>query len=228
MKNHLKRIATPNTWIIDRKQAKFIIKTAPGSHPREMSLPLTIILRDILKLARTRSEVQRILQTSEVLIDGKRRRDHRFSVGLFDTISLPSLQKHFRISLDNKGRLIVLEIPATESSMKVSKIIGKSMLSKGKVQYNLHDGKNLLSKEKAKVGDSFLLELPKLAVKEIFPLKSGASVFLTGGKHSGIVGSLRELRGKEATFTHDNSDIETTKNYLFVVGDKNPKITIVK
>jgi len=32
MKNHLKRIATPRTWVIDRKAETFITRPKPGAH----------------------------------------------------------------------------------------------------------------------------------------------------------------------------------------------------
>jgi len=136
------------------------------------------------------------------------------------------MKKDFRLVMDGKGRLTISEIDANENSLKICKIVGKTALKGGKVQYNLHDGKNLLTKEKAKVGDTLLIGLPKLEVKKILPLKIGVKVFLTKGKHAGSVGTLKEIRGKEAIYSVDGKDIETAKAYLFVVGDKESEIKI--
>ena len=66
----------------------------------------------------------------------------------------------------------------------------------------------------------------KLEVKEILPLSEGATVFLTKGKHSGDVGTLKKLNVREAIFSKENKDVGTAKGYLFVVGKNKPAIKI--
>jgi small subunit ribosomal protein S4e len=226
MKNHLKRIASPKTWTIDRKANIFVARPNPGAHSFKMGLPLVILIRDVLKFASTSSEVKKMLNNNEILVDGKRRKGHKFIVGLFDNITFPSLKKHYRIELDGKGRIVVKEVPVGESSFKLCKIVGKTTLTKGKVQFNLHDGKNILADNAAKVGDTMVLNLPKLDVKEVLPLSEGASIFLTRGKHAGGVGKLKEIKGSEAIYESGNKKIETTKAYIFVIGKNKPLIEI--
>jgi small subunit ribosomal protein S4e len=226
MKNHLKRIATPRTWIINRKEQKFIIRPNPGAHSFERGLPLAVIMRDLLKLASTMGEVKKILNNKDVLVDGKRRKNPAFIVGLFDVISFPDLKKSYRSSLDDKGRLVLTESPAGESAVKLSKVVGKTVLKGGKIQFNLHDGKNIISKEKAKVGDSLLLGLPKLEIKKVLPLKIGMKVFLTSGKYAGDTGVLKEIKGTEVIYSSHENEVETAKDYLFVVGDKKTEIKV--
>mgnify|MGYP001420974342 CR=1 FL=1 len=227
MKNHLKRIASPRTWVIDRKSNKYIMKPNAGGHSQDSGLALGLILRDNLKLASTMNEVRKILNNKNILVDGKRRKDPKFIVGLFDVISIPLLKKSFRLVFDKKGRILVKEISEKESTIKVSKIVGKTVLVKNKIQLNLHDGKNILSDDGAKVGDSVVLSLPDLKVKEVLPLKEGVTIFLTKGKHGGSVGKLKGIKNNEATYSVDGKDVETARNYLFVIGDeKGSKIVI--
>ena len=226
MKNHLKRIASPRTWLIGRKTHQFIVRPLPGGHSMKNSLPLGVILRDNLGLASTMTEIKKLLNNQEVLIDGKRKKNHRLPVGLFDVISLPALKKQYRILLDGKGRLCVQEIPESEASSKICQIVGKTVLGKDKIQFNLHDGKNVISTKSAKVGDSFVLTLPTLDVKEVLPLQEGVFVFLISGKHAGASGVLKEIKGTEATFTSDGEEIETAKSYLYVIGNKKSAITL--
>lgn len=226
MKNHLKRIATPKTWGINRKYRKFIVRPAPGAHPMERGLPLGVILRDNLEIAKTISEAKKILNNKQVLVDGKRRKDHRYITGLFDVISIPDIKKHYRVTFDSKGRIVVIEIPAEESSLKLCKIKGKTAIKGGKIQYNLYDGKNIISSEKAAVGDTFLVELPSLAVKKTFPLKEGVAVFLDNGKHRGDLGVVESLSGKEAAYKNEDKNIETLTKYLFVVGEKKSEVLV--
>ncbi|MBU0460165.1 MAG: 30S ribosomal protein S4e [Nanoarchaeota archaeon] len=226
MKQHLKRIAVPKTWAIDRKANKFIVRPKPGAHSFERGLALGVIIRDILGLATTMSEVKKLLNNNDVLVDGKRRKNHRHLVGLFDILAFPKVELYYRLELDQKGRLVLTEIEKTEASFKICQVTGKTVLTKNKVQYNLHDGKNILAEVKAKVGDSLVLGLPKLEVKEVLALKLGMSIFLTKGKHIGDVGTLKEIKGKEAKYTKQGKEIETSKAYLFVIGDKEPLINI--
>ncbi len=226
MKNHLKRIAAPKSWILDRKIRTFTIRPNPGAHSLETGLPLGLVIRDMLNLTSSMAETRKLMYNNEVLVDGRRRKDSRHPVGLFDVISIPLLKKHYRILLDEKGRLGPSEVSASESSIKLGKIVGKRAVAKGKIQFCLYDGKNIISEKEARVGDTFLLALPSLEIKEVIPLQPGVAVFLTKGKHSGDLGVLKELRGDEAVYTLDKKNIETSKSYLFAVGKGEPAITI--
>ena len=226
MSSHLKRLAAPKSWKINRKENTFTSKPRPGAHSQDMALPLGVILRDMLHYVDTAAEVTKLLHTKEVLVDGIRRHDSRLAVGLFDVITLKNINKHHRVIFDTKGRLDLCDISPTEAQVKLGKIVGKTTVSKGKTQYHLHDGKNILSTKQANVGDTFVLALPSLEVKEILPLKPGMMVFLVQGKHSTDVGALKEVKGKEATYIIDKKEVGTSKKYLFVVGDKKPVITL--
>ncbi|MEK6939870.1 MAG: 30S ribosomal protein S4e [Nanoarchaeota archaeon] len=226
MKNHLKLIAAPKTWFVPRKTKVFTLRPSPGAHSLEFGMPLGLLLRDELKLASTMSEARKIVNSKEVLVDGLARNDHRFMVGLFDVLSVPKLKKQYRMLLDKKGRLRLAEINAKEASVKLAKIVGKTALKGGKIQFNLHDGRNIVSDAKAQVGDTFLVHVPDAKVAKIFPAKKGSKVFLIKGKHAGDVGVLKEIKGVEATYTVDGADVDTAKEYLFVVGDKDAEISL--
>ncbi len=239
MKNHLKRLAAPKNWVLDRRVTKYIIKPNAGAHCLEKGLALGFILRDILHVAERMDEIKKILATTEILVDGVVRREHRFMVGLFDVLSIPALQKHYRVVLDSKGRITIVEIPAAESTVKVSKVVGKSIVVGGKVQLHLHDGRNVLSDVKVSVGDSVVVSVPKLVVKEVLSAKKGMSVFLHQGKHAGDVGVLEELKDGLAVYTSANKThgaahakvkgkVITSGSYIFVVGAQGkPVCTVV-
>ena len=226
MKNHLKRIASPKTWKIDRKSSKFVLRPSPGPHSFKVGLPLGVVLRDFLKLACTMREIKKMLNEKDFLIDGIRRKDHGFVIGLFDVLSIPEIKKNYRLVLDHSGRLALVEISQSEMDKKLCRIIGKTMLNSGRMQFNLHDGKNVIAADmKAKVGDSFLVALPQGQIKESLQLVPGASVFLMKGKHAGEMGVLKTIKGKEAVYESNGKLIETAKDYLFVIGE-NKKMSI--
>ena len=218
MKHHLKRIAAPKSWIIDRRKNVYIVRPTSGGHALGMGLPLGLVLRDVLKVASTMTEVKKMLHTKSILIDGKRRKEYSFMVGIFDVITFPDTGKSYRVAFDTKGRVIVSEINGAELSIKPCKIIGKTALAGKKIQFHLHDGKNIIMDKDAKVGDTLLLQLPTLEVKDILPLQSGAAVFLTKGDHRGDIGVLKEIHDRNAVYIAAGQEIETTRDYLFVVG----------
>jgi small subunit ribosomal protein S4e len=224
--SHIKRLAVPRTWTLNRKKNKFSLKPKPGPHSMEFSLPLGIILRDFLKYAYSISEAKKILNNNQVLIDGKKRKDYRLPVGLFDVISFPNIKKNYRILLDKKGRLIIKDVNAKESGFKPCKVINKTILPKNKLQLNLSDGKNIITNKKCDVGDTVLLTLPDQKIQEIFKLKKDAFVFLIKGKYAGDSGLLQEIKNKQAIYQKDGQKVETLKKYLFVLGDKKPAIDI--
>ncbi len=226
MKNHMKRIAAPKSWFIDRSAHMYAVRPNPGAHTLEMGLALGTILRDVLHLAVTMGEIRKLLIAKEVLVDGVRRKDHQFMVGLFDVITVVDHKKHYRVILDDKGRLHIAEIPAAESAIKVSKVVGKTMLRGKKIQYHLFDGKNVTSDITISVGDSVLVALPSLQIKKVFPLKEGAHIFLTKGKHSGEVGQLKSLKGSQAVYQREKEEVETLREYVYVVGEKTAEMTI--
>lgn len=225
MKGYLKRNFTPATWVVDRKTNKYIVKPRPGAHAREFGLPLVIVLKD-LGLAKNTRDVKNILRSNDVLVDGKKRTDSRLIFGMMDVLSLPKIKKSFRMILDEKGRLVVKEIADAESKIKIAKVVGKRVVKKGKIQINLHDGKNILTDNKAKVGDSVVLELPGCKIKQVLEFKKGAQIYLLKGRHSGSQGVLEEIAGKKIIFLKGKEKVETLKDYAFVIGEKAPLIKI--
>jgi len=228
MSKHLKRHFAPKSWKIKRKGKKFATKPNPGTHKIGIALPLNIILRDILGYADNNREVKFILGNRNVLVDGVRRKDCKFPVGLFDTLSLNEIDEHFRIILDKKGKMAIIKIGKEESKLKLCKITGKSIV-KGKVQLNLYDGKNLIAqKDDYKVGDSILLVLGKNSnIKEKISFDKGILIYLTGGKHIGQTGKVQDIIGRRILYKTESGDIvETLKKYAFPIGKDKPLISL--
>src|SRR5437773_10685477 len=93
----LKREPAPGFWPIKRKERTWAPNTRPGPHSREKSIPLVIVIREILGYASTAKEATRIISTGKVKIDGVVRRDHRFAVGLRDVLHDDGAGQLFRI-----------------------------------------------------------------------------------------------------------------------------------
>jgi small subunit ribosomal protein S4e len=189
---HQKRNEVPRNWPIKRKGTKFI---AVASHS-EKGIPLVVLLRDILKVARTMKEVRFMTIHKEVKVNTKLIKDEKFPLALFDILTLDKIGKSYRMEIVNK-KLKPVEISGKETDKKTVKIIGKKILSKEETQINLGDGRNFITKEKFNVGDSALIELKGNKIEKIIALKPGVKVKIVVGKHAGKEGKLKEIKNLE-------------------------------
>src|SRR3972149_9107619 len=114
----LKRKPAPRFWPIHRKEVTWIVKPHCGPHAQEQCMPLAVILRDILKFAKTRKEAKAIVSQGRVYIDGKIRKQDNFPIGLGDVISIPCIGESFRVLSSAKG-LILQPINGDESKYKL-------------------------------------------------------------------------------------------------------------
>lgn len=96
-KGRMKRSKAPSFWNIHRKEYRFTVVPSPGPHPRSECYPMLVLLRDILGLARTAREAEACIKQGEVLLDGTRRKNPRFPVGLMDVVEIPSTMKAYRM-----------------------------------------------------------------------------------------------------------------------------------
>ena len=203
----------------------------PGPHPKFYSIPLQIIVRDILKIAETAKEAMTIIRRGEILVDGKPRKDHGYPVGLFDTISIPKIKKYYRV-VPNLHGLILVEISEKTANKKICKIKNKTSL-KGKIQLNLYDGKNIfVTDKKYKTGDSVLLELPSLKILDYVPLATNSMGIVSKGRNAGKVGKIKEIipgtikKEPQVVCEIDGRKQKILKDMFFVVGKDKPLIEI--
>lgn len=233
MSRHLKRLLAPKFWKIARKRAKWVVRPSPGPHPLEGCIPLLVMVRDILKLAENAKEARKMAKKGEILVDGRARRDHKFPVGLFDSISIPKIGKNYRVVPTKKG-LELIEIGKREAKKKICKIVGKTMIKGSKVQLNLHDGRNILIEDAKKysTGDSILIKLPMSKILNHVQMKKGAIGIATGGKNIGEIARIVEIkRGKmreppKVLCSIGKRKIAVLREHFFVLGEKEPLIKV--
>ncbi len=217
----LKRYAMPRWWRVARKAYPWITKPSPGPHPQESCLPLLVVLRDVLHIADKAAEVKKVIKAGKVLVDKRVVKDKGFPVGLMDVIELPDIGKAWRVVPDQRG-FVLKQTKKTDT--KLCRIEGKRMIRSGIIQLNLHDGRNVLVKEKKyKVGDSVIIELPGQKIVEHLQLKTGQPAFIIAGKNMGVTGKIkmigiRKSLIEKATITLSTSagDVQTLKDYVMV------------
>lgn len=232
-RKHLKRFKAPKHWPIHPKENKWTIKPNAGPHAIEGSLPLLLIVRDILGVADNAREAKRIINNGEILVDGRIRKDFKYPVGFMDVIEIPKSEKVYRVLQDEKGRLILHPIAKENVEFKLCKIVDKTTIRGGKTQLNLHDGRNCLVEAEYKVGDVVILKVPDQEVSDTIKFENGTIGLITGGKHIGEIGRIKEINITKSSMpntvemeTEDKKTFLTLKDYVFVMGKKEPAITL--
>ncbi len=230
MGKHQKRISVPRSWQISKKSNKWITATRPGPHNQEQSIPMAVLLRDMLGIVNNRAEAKRVLSEGKVLVDGMIRKDLRFPIGLMDVISIPENNVSYRVLLDNKGRLVLKQLDGIENT-KLCRISDKTYVKGGKIQLNLSDGSNILGSNDYNTKDSLILSLPEREVVKHIVYKEGSLAMIVGGGHTGEIGtinainSVRSSRNNTVSISGE-SDFDTIEDYVFVVGETKPEINI--
>lgn len=217
MKAHLKRIAMPRTWPLERKKYKFVVK-GKSPHKLEFSLPLLIVLRDCIKAVHTAAEAKKVLNEKLIVLNNKVVIDPKLRAGLFDRIYIKKLEKYYTMHLKGK-KLAVVEIKKEKAETKPCKIIGKTTLKGNRMQINCHDGRNFIVSEKFSVGDTIILDLKTNKIIKHLPISKGSFVLIYKGKHQGKLGKIEEIDEvkKKVTVNVENKKITLPKENVFVI-----------
>ncbi|MFA5953783.1 MAG: KOW motif-containing protein [Candidatus Pacearchaeota archaeon] len=187
---HLKRNNAPKAWPIKRKGTKLVLKSD------SKGLPVLIAIRDVLKIAKNRSEVKKAIHKKEILLCNKPVKGEKEMLRIFDTLTIVPSKKNYKLILSEFGKFDLEEIKDSEKSKKISKIDDKKILKKKKTQLNLFDGRNFLTELKCKVNDSVLIDFEKNKIEKCIPFKENSNVFVIGGKHAGKKGVIKKIDNK--------------------------------
>jgi small subunit ribosomal protein S4e len=234
MSDHLKRLNATDSWHIAKKTTKFITKTAPGPHNAN-AMPIAVWLRDHMGLARNLKEVKQILNQNDVIINGRSCRDAKMGIGIFDIISLPKINKFYRILRDKNGRHVSIEIDAEAAKTRLCKVKNKTVVAGGKVQLNMRDGANLLADNTYKSGDSIVLSLEsetRFKIVDHFPFAVGNMAMVIGGRHSGKVARIVDIIKMPGSVPNKiilddesaKTRFDTISPYIYMVGKQTPAI----
>merc|ERR1711943_162277 len=85
-KRHMKRLNAPKHWMLDKMGGTWAPRPSTGPHKLRECLPLVLVLRNRLKYALTKKEVQQILMQRLIKVDGKVRTDPNTKV--HDTVKV--------------------------------------------------------------------------------------------------------------------------------------------
>jgi len=241
-KRHLKALAAPRFWPILRKEYKWVVKPSPGPHPIERSIPLLLIVRNILGYAKTAREARRLIAEGHFKVDGRVRRNYKYPVGLMDVIEIVDTQEYYRVIPVPIKVMDLIKIDKEEARFKLCRIENKTTVKGGHIQLNLHDGRNILirvsdpqnpEEDVYKTLGTLQVTIPEQEIMKYIPLKEGVIAIISGGRNVGRVGRVisiqRGMRRYRSIVTledkHGNK-FQTSLDYLFPIGEEEPLIKL--
>lgn len=234
---HLKRLAAPRSWVLQRKAERFVEKPSPGPHSLETSVTLGHLLTNTLKYCKTSREVRLALRDGLVRIDGVTRKASDFPIGLMDVIEFPTFGDVYRMLIGKWQRLIPVKIGAEEKAFKLCRIQRKMTVKRGITLYTLHDGRSYLApKEGEGFGTGWTLKigLPNGELMGHIPLGEGVNAGAVAGRNCGRWGIIEQLiprtvgGGESLTeiAAFDGVKYLTPASHVFIVGDSKPWIKL--
>ncbi|MGD0057556.1 MAG: 30S ribosomal protein S4e [Methanomassiliicoccales archaeon] len=226
----MKRLTAPRSWPIPRKTKHWIMAPSPGPHSVEMSMPVLVVMRDMLHLCDTAAEARRILSSGDVLVDGRIVKSRKFPVGLMDLVSIPKLNQHYRMLLDQRGKFELAKVPQGKEKWKLCRIESKTTIKGAKTQLGLHDGRTIIVDSDAyKTGDVLKLEVPTQKILDNYKLARGNVAMIISGAHAGQAAIIEDYivtRTPDQNIVKFKDGTSTVKDNVFVVGSKAPEIEL--
>ncbi|MEM2115461.1 MAG: S4 domain-containing protein [Candidatus Woesearchaeota archaeon] len=236
MKLHLKRFAAPKTWKIKVREKVWIVRPKPTGCSLRYTLPIVYIIRDILKLAKTRKEVRYMINSKQIYLNGKVIKDDKQGCSLFDVIYVQPYNRHYRIIM-HKKKLDLLEIKESESKISIAKVVKKTVLPKrhakkenaNYIQINLSNGKNFLTNDNSiKTGCGVIFNFFDNKIVSVIPLEIKSLVYIEKGSHEGEIGTVVEMDEDECIVEIQGKRRRLKKSYLLPVGKEKSLITLTK
>jgi small subunit ribosomal protein S4e len=236
---HLKRLPAPTSWPIHRKEFKWVVKPA-GPHSINSSLPLLLVVREVLGLVKNRREAKIMLSGGNVKVDGKVRRSDDYAVGIMDVVEVLPLKKAFRV-LPSRKELLLHPISEDEKAFKLCEVVDVTNVKEGHLQIHLHDGKNILVKAEERqsggdvynVHDLLKISVPSKEVLAHLKFEKGVLGIVDNGKNRGALVEVAEIARKpwpSKTMVilkdREGNQFETTLDYVFPIGKGEPWISI--
>ena len=239
-KKHLKRLAAPKHWMLTKMGGTWAPRPSTGPHKMRECLPLILILRNRLKYALTKKEVQQILMQRLIKVDGKVRTDSNYPCGFMDVISIDKTDEHFRMMYDAKGRFVLHRLNSktlsNENSYKLARVQSVAVGAKGVPYIVTHDGRTIRYPDPlVRMLDSVVVDTATNKIKDFIKFDIGNLVMVTGGRNTGRVGVVQHREKHKGTFDichvkdAAGNEFATRMSNVFVIGKgSKPMVSLPK
>jgi small subunit ribosomal protein S4e len=239
-KKHLKRLAAPRHWLLNKLGGTWAPRPSPGPHKLRESLPLVLILRNRLRYALTRREVIMIVMRRHVRVDKKVRTDPTYPAGFQDVVEIPKTNENFRLLYDVKGRFVLHRITAEEAKYKLVRVQKISKGNKASIGHNpfhpgqagvipygvTHDGRTIRFIDPLiHVNDTLKFDLTTSKVSGHYKFEVGNIATITRGANLGRIGVIVNIERHPGSFDivhvrdRKGNAFATRIGNVFVIGE---------
>merc|ERR1712199_15519 len=236
-KRHMKRLNAPKHWMLDKIGGTWAPRPSTGPHKLRECLPLVLILRNRLKYALTKKEVQQILMQRHIKVDGKVRTDPNYPVGFMDVISIEKSDEHFRVLFDAKGRFVIHRLNhknfPDENKFKLCRVQKLAVGAKDVPYIATHDGRTIRYPDPAtKMNDLVKVDIASGKWTDTIKFEVGATCVVTRGQNQGRIGTLtgreKHVGSFEIIHVKDSKGraFATRINNIFVIAGKDDAMQI--
>ena len=207
---HLTRIESTRKFPITRKGEKYLARPLMST---DNSVSVSMAVKDMLKLGTTTRELREMLKQKLIKINGRIVYDYRDSIKLFSIFEAGSRAYRLTILPTNKFKL-----EEVSDRKRLCKVIGKKLIRGNKIQINLHDGTNFISKDKINTNDTLYLDFSGKILSRI-PFEKAKEFFVLSGKYVGLEGKAQSVKGAKATlkFKGKEEAVELDARHLIAV-----------
>lgn len=222
--------------MLDKLSGTFAPRPSSGPHKLRESLPLIVLIRNRLKYALNKREVNSIVMQRLIKVDNKVRTDTNFPTGFMDVVAIEKTGENFRILYDVKGRFAIHRITDEEANYKLCKVKKMQLGAKGIPFVVTHDGRTIRYPDPMiRPNDTVKVNLETSKIDAFLKFEVGNVAFVTGGHNMGRIGIIthreRHLGGFDIIHLKDARDntFATRLSNIFVIGEGNqPWISLPK
>lgn len=234
----MRRSLSPPYWPISRKQYVWAVKPRPGPHPAAKSIPLGVLLRDVLRYAYVMREARRILAERKVLVDWRVVTDYKFPVGLMDVIYIRDVEEYYRVVPHPTKFFMLHRIDEKEAELKPLRIKRKVTVKGGRIQLTFHDGRTLLLDDTSdlrnlRTYDTILMNIREKKVLSSVRMDVGTLALVVDGRNVGFLGRIESIqqifkRSRAiVALRSDSGDVaRTILEYVLAIGVQEPLISL--
>jgi small subunit ribosomal protein S4e len=237
LRKHQKRLSAPKHWMLSKVGGIWATKPSTGPHKLRECMPLSVILRNKLKLALTGREAKMIVRAKEgnIAIDGKIRKDQKYPVGFMDVVTIMKTKSYYRVLYDCKGRFGLNKISSGEAEFKLCKVKARAMGPKGIPYIVTHDGRTIrFPNPEIKAQDTVRINLRNGEITDFYKFEEGCQVMIKGGNNIGRVAQLVKIEKHDGSYDiiycKDplGHEFSTRIDNVFVIGKTKAEISLMK
>ena len=214
--------------VSDKSIGTYAIRTHSGPHKKDLCIPLAYVLQYFLEYAHNRKEIQIILKSKNIMINGKVIEKRKFPVGVGDVISVVKTNLHYRVLFGVDKSFILHQIDEEESKYKLAKVLNKKTMYNNVPYIFTNDGACFKYCNPAiDINNTVKICLKTRTVVDYVSFREGGIVYVYTGENTGRIGIIKTIKDKSLICEDFGSkQFEASISSLIAIGDSEDSLLI--